>query len=363
MASQFKKMNGYRYLAALTILAVLLLGCSGKKPVDSAKELVPFPVAYQPTGYQTILFPIAFEEGFYAEGGLDVQLISANTNSNMDTYSALFSGKTKVTTGGGSVTPIQLIERDESGVVIIGGIMSKGAAAVAKPENLSQFTEFTEKTLTGKKIGIRRTSTGDFVFRGYLRQQGVDLSKLQFIELGTFPDIIEGVAKGELDLGFVAQQNRIVAEKRGLAIAAHLDAIEPDYVCCRLTTTRKNLDENREHFIALLKGNIRAYRFFRNEPAKTLVYAVKYFQVDEETLNRELYEYGHTGFSPDPGKKLVLDFYDKMTRLGVTQGNGPLAENIDTSIYEEALNQVLKEYPNDPVFLELKRAFDENLRI
>jgi NitT/TauT family transport system substrate-binding protein len=277
----------------------------------------------------------------------------------MDTYSALTSGKTKVTTGGGSVTPIRLIEDGTAGIVIIGGVMSEGAAVVSLPENLSYWTEFTEKTLTGKKIGVRRTSTGDVVFRGYLRQQGVDISKIDFIELDTFPTIIEAVKKGEVDLGLVAQIHRKTAETRGLAVAKHLDELSPNFICCRIATTRKNIEAGRDQFVTLLKGNIKAYRILKTDPEKTLDVAARYYEIDKEILRTELYNYGHTRYSPAPAKNLVLDFYDKMTRIGYVKGGGPIAENVDISIFEEALEQVIAENP-DPFFLEVKKEFEAN---
>jgi NitT/TauT family transport system substrate-binding protein len=349
--------------AALAALLVCIVsGCARQEAAGgkAAKALKRFDVAYQTTAYSTVLFPIAKEEGFYAEEGLDVILTPANTSSNLDAYSALTSGKTKVTAGGGSVTPIKLIEDGSGGIVIIGGIMTENAALIARPENASYWKEFTAATLTGKTVATRRTGTGDIAFRGYLLQRGIDLSKIKFVELDGFATIIEAVNKGEADLGIVSTIWRKTAETRGLPVVKQLDELEPHFICCRIATTRDYINAGRDEFVALLKGNIKAYRIFKTDLTKTLKYAVKYYQIAEDVLKSELYEYGHMGISPDPGKKWVQDFYNKMTLIGITKGGGPVADNVDTTIYEDALAQVLSEYPNDPVFLELKKEFDEN---
>jgi hypothetical protein len=48
-----------------------------------------------------------------------------------------------------------------------------------------------------------------------------------------------------------------------------------------------------------------------------------------------------------------------MTGIGYTKGTLDLDKRIDVTLYGEALEQVLAEEPNDPVFLELKRLYAE----
>ncbi|MDR2097844.1 MAG: ABC transporter substrate-binding protein, partial [Spirochaetaceae bacterium] len=261
-----------KYSAVITVAALLVLfvfaACS-KKDGAVAKELKRFDLPFQPTGYTNILFVIAKEEGYYAETGLDVQFTPL-TGSSMDLVTAAVTGKVKAATYGGTATPLMLAEGGAD-LVIIGGVMSEGAALVTTPENLSKWPDFSEETVAGKKIAITRVNNGDITFRRYLKHNGVDISKINVIELDSPPTIIEAVRKGEVDAGIVYVFFRKVAETQGLSTIKHIDELVPEgYVCCRITTTKQELTENRSDYVNLLKGNIRAYKIFRDDPEKTL---------------------------------------------------------------------------------------------
>jgi NitT/TauT family transport system substrate-binding protein len=352
-----------KYCAVITVLAILVLpvftACSKSGAARTAKELKRFDLPFQPTGYTNILFVIAKEEGYYAETGLDVQFTPIN-GSSMDLVTAAVTGKVKAATYGGTATPLTLAEGGAD-LVIIGGVMSEGATLVTTPENLSKWPDFSESTLAGKKIAITRVNNGDITFRRYLKRNGVDISKINVIELDSPPTIIEAVKKGEVDAGIVYVFFRKVAENQGLSTIKHIDELVPEgYVCCRVTTTRQEINENRSDYVNLLKGNIRAYKIFRDDPEKTLEIASRYYDVDTAVLKNEFYEYGHLGFSPDPAKKRIEDFYEGMTQIGYSSGALDVSKHVDTSIYRDALDQVLAEYPGENAYLELDKHFAVN---
>jgi NitT/TauT family transport system substrate-binding protein len=354
-------LNGNVFLNMIWIvLAVIFLGSCSKKEnartETEAKTLKPFDVPFQPTGYTNILLVIAKEAGYYAEDGLDVRF-NPLQGSSPELIAAVTTGKIKAATYGGTTASLTLIEAGND-LVIIGGIMSEGAALVTKPENLSQWKDFSDATLSGKKIAVTRAQSGDITFRRYLKNNGVDISKIEVVELDSPPTIIEAVKKGEVDAGIVYVLFRKVAENQGLSIITHIDELAPGYTCCRVVTTKKELEANRADFVNFLKGNIKAYRIFKTDPEKTLEYALKHYDVEQSVLKNEFYDYGHLGLSPDPAKKKILDFYEGMTLIGYAKGSVNVADYVDSTLYEEALAQVLKESPNDPVFLELKKEFD-----
>jgi NitT/TauT family transport system substrate-binding protein len=355
-----QKTQNYRVvITALTLLVLSVFGACSKNAAQAAKELKRFDLPFQPTGYTNILFVIAKEEGYYAETGLDVQFTPLN-GSSMDLVTAAVTGKVKAATYGGTATPLTLAESGAD-LVIIGGVMSEGAALVSTPENLSKWPDFSEATVAGKKIAITRVNNGDITFRRYLKRNGIDISKINVVELDSPPTIIEAVKKGEVDAGIVYVFFRKVAENQGLSIIKHIDELVPEgYVCCRITITKKEISENRSDYVNLLKGNIRAYKIFRDDPEKTLEIAARYYDVDTEVLKNEFYEYGHLGFSPDPAKKRIEDFYEGMTQIGYSSGALDVSSHVDTSIYREALDQVLAEYPGESAYLELDKHFAVN---
>jgi NitT/TauT family transport system substrate-binding protein len=227
-------------------------------------------------------------------------------------------------------------------------------------ENASQYRELTTETLAGKKIGVQRGSTSDIALRGGLVKLGVDLSQITFVPLDSAPTIIEAIKKKTLDLGTTQTTYRSVAEEQGLAIIKHLDELLPDYICCRIFTTQRQIEADRDRFVAFLKANIRAYKFYLTEQEKTVQIAVKYYNVEESVLRNHLYEYGHISYHPDPLTKRFLELYDQLVQIGYINGGVDLNKFIDTSMYKEALDQILAEFPDDPIYLDMKKYYEEN---
>jgi NitT/TauT family transport system substrate-binding protein len=238
--------------------------------------------------------------------------------------------------------------------------MSLGETLYAQADRADEFTELTEETLAGKKIGVSRMNTGDIVFRKILRDRGVDLSKIEFVELDSQATVTEAVVKGEVDLGINFLTFRETAEAQGLVPISQLDAEDewPNYICCRMFTTREKLEENREAYVRALKANIKAYELIQTDHEKTLELATENYDIDEEILENEIYGYGHLGLSPNPDALNTSEFYQAMVDTGYAEGNVDISDYIDTSLYIEALDELLAEDPDNEVYLELKAESD-----
>jgi hypothetical protein len=86
----------------------------------------------------------------------------------------------------------------------------------------------------------------------------------------------------------------------------------------------------------------------------------KYYDATRELEQNQYWDYGHYSFSPDPQKKRILDFYENMTSINYAKGGADVNAHVDSTLYRDALAQILTEHPNDPFFLEVKREFDQN---
>ena len=294
--------------------------------------------------------------GYYEEEGLDVKINIAN--SNADGLSALTSGKV-LETGAGATAPLNLID-DGTDLVLIGGLMTQGAALFTQPGQENIWKNITADSIRGKKIGVTRAQSGDIAFREALAKQGIDLKTIEFVELGDCPTIIEAVKKGSIDAGIVFMTFRETAEAQGLKAAKHIDEVTPGFICCRVTTTRKILEEHRADFVKLARAQIKAYRLYRTDEEKTLGYVKQFVEIDDKILRSQLYTYGHLGLNPNPAKDKIEDFYDGMKRIGYAKGAADVDAHIDTSIFKEALDSLLAEEPEDASFLELKKQFEES---
>lgn len=358
----------FSLLLATTVLAGLMTGC-GSSSIDSttsssaegsSEEASEEPVTLRVLGWNSVVghidSVIAYTAGFYEEEGINAEF--TYNNSNPDNIQALLEDKSDLTSAGATAV-IQYIDGG-SDIVIIGGQMSLGETVYALPERADEFKELTEETLAGKKIGVTRLNTGDIAFRKILTDRGVDLSKIEFVELDSQATVTEAVLKGEVDLGINFLTFRSSAEAQGLVPVSQLDAEDewPDYICCRIFTTREKLEANRDAYVKAMKANIKAYELIQTDQEATVAAAQKGLEIDEDVLIDQLYTYGHLGLSPNPDVKNTTAFYQAMVDIGYSEGNVDIKDYIDASVYIDALNELLEEDPDNEIYLELKAESD-----
>ena len=297
---------------------------------------------------------LAYAAGYYEDEGLDIQM--TYNNSNPDNIQALLQDKADLVSAGATAV-LNYIDQG-SDIVIIGGQMSEGATLYSLPERADEFSELSDATLDGKKVGVTRLSTGDIAFRKVLKDKGVDLSKVNFVELDSQATVVEAVKKGEVDLGVAFLTYRQSAEAQGLTPVSYLDGEDewPGFICCRMFTTREKLEANRDAYVAALKANIRAYALLKTDEDQTVKYALQELETDEETVRGQVYEYGHIGFDPNPDVKNTEAFFQAMVDIGYSEGNVDMKDYIDPTVFEDALNELLQEEPDNEVYLELQAA-------
>jgi NitT/TauT family transport system substrate-binding protein len=352
-------------LFVFAVLAGVMLpgGCSKKdtaRASEPGKELKKFVLPFQTTGLGNPLVAIAYDLKYFEEAGLDVELNPLNTGGNIDHLMAVSTGKIDAALISGMAAPFLFMEQGND-LVIIGGSMGEGGALIARPENVAQYANFTKDSLVGKKIGSVRTITGDIVLREWLYWEGADLSTIDFVELDSPATILEAVRKGEIDVGNIFVLWRYTAEQQGLPVIKHIDELVPNFPCCRISVMKKDLNERRDDYVGFLRSLIRAYKVFTLEHERSLDIIGKYSDADREILQNQYYDYGHYSLSPDPEKKRILESYKGMVDIGYAEGNDvDIPSHIDTSLYKEALDQILAENPDDPFFLEVKAHFEEH---
>ncbi len=294
---------------------------------------------------------VAKNAGLYEKDGV-IPEFSFN-NSNPDNIQTLLADKADLVSAGATAL-LQYIDQGAD-IVIIGGQMSSGETLYCLPERADEFSELTQETLAGKKVGVSRMNTGDIVFRKILKDKGVDLSTIEFVELDSQATVTQAIASGEVDLGINFLTYREAAEQQGLVALTHFDGEDewPGFICCRLFTTREKLEANRDAYKNAVKANIEAYALIQEEPDKAVEYALQDLSIDETTLRNQLFEYGHVGIGPNPDRKNTAEFYQAMVDIGYSQGNIDINDYIDTSLYTEALQELMKEYPDSQVYKDL----------
>jgi NitT/TauT family transport system substrate-binding protein len=353
--------NGIKRILVLLIVAGLTLSlanCSKEKKVSdgSGKELTTLRVNFSNLNATTVLNYLALDQGYYVEEGLNVVATPVNGNSSIDSFTALVTDKLDLVTGGSGIGTLLSIE---SGIdtIIIGGLQSGQGALVVRKGDEARWKDLTTENLAGRSLGTARAMTADVTFRGLLQDKGVDLSKIKFVELDSFPTAIIACAKGEVDGALIAHSNLYNAEKQGLVIVKYIGEELPNLPCCRISVTGDLLKKYRNEYVGFLKAQIRAFKLLETDREKTLEIATNALEMDTDRIAKYVYDFGYLSLSPDPAIARMRKMYSIASGIGYLKGDKSLDEHFDTTVYEDALNQIIKEYPADPFYQKMKQDF------
>ncbi len=127
--------------------------------------------------------------------------------------------------------------------------------------------------------------------------------------------------------------------------------------CCRQTAKTSDLKNDKATYVAFERAMIKAYKFYQENEDKTIKDVKKYIDIDEEDIRVEVYG-GFSISNPDPDKQATIDVKNRAVEVGIYQ-DFDIESQINTEIYKEALDSILKESPDDKIYNLLKEHFDK----
>lgn len=343
-----------KQLLSILVLSAMLLSISGC--AKQGKETVSLKVGNTGNSIKPAMVVLAHELGYYQEEGLNVTL---------ETIPNLNEGITAVEQGKLDVLPLGVIPSctfiaQGSPVVIFGGTISEGSEAVVTAENKDVIRELTD--FKGKTVACVRPETGHLIMKNKMKQAGLDIENdVDFIELDGFQSVIEAVAKGEADVGFVNSGFGTVARKQGLEVLFAVGEYAPDAVCCRQTTSKETIATKRNALVSFQVANLRAYLTYRSDKEKTITTLMNYSGQDRAYVEACLYD-EVMKITLDPAKDRIEDFYEALKDNGDIDAATPhnVADSVDNTIYKDALDEMQKRYPDDAALAALRESFTRN---
>jgi NitT/TauT family transport system substrate-binding protein len=346
---------------------LLLAGCAKKDAAldtpavnaEGQKNLGTLRVGWFPGAIKMSLTNIAYQLGYFAEEGVTIEPIVLQNIGEMLT--ALEVNKLDIVPGGISI-PLQFIS-EKSDIVIIGGSAMEGGVIVTLPERADEFRDW--ENWRGKKYGSARSMTGDYVVRDHLRNLGILTDRdYTFVDLGTDNVIIQGVVKGAVDVGYITADGVIIAKDMGLEVILNVGTMDPGYPCCRQNTSSRVIEAQRDVLVGYLRSLIRAYKVIYGDRDTAIKIVRELSGQSRAYVESGLYGENASKYNPAPARSNVLRFNQYLLNEGIVKDSGiDLNEHIDSTIFADALNQILERYPDDPVYLELKAFFEESEKI
>lgn len=302
------------------------------------------------------LADIAIAEGYFEKENLEVELVPFNAST--DGINALQSNKIDVGLTFGTSTPLAFISQGAD-LDIIGGYMEGGHPIYVPEADKDKYKTFAD--YKGKTIGTVRLSVPDIVFRSALEDAGLDLKKdVNIIEFKTMANLIEAAGAGKVDVAFSSTGFKTIAQKSGLTPVAWSNDVQPGHVCCRVVSRGDLSKGESEAYKKFVKGIIQAERVKADTPEKAVEVSRDRLKLDDATINQIVNE-EHNINSADPNKHQVEKMWTQMKKLGYLNEDKKvdLNEHFNLTFYEDALNELIKENPNDDYYQKILTRYNE----
>jgi NitT/TauT family transport system substrate-binding protein len=318
-------------LSLLFVFLFLLLPGSGQAQQKIGNEKIRIAIA---TSSLAFLVPfVAKDRGFYANHGLETELIQVRPNVAM---AALLSG-------------------DIDYVELIGSIIrsaAKGAPVRAISTNIkAPFFSFaaqqkykTIKDLRGAIIGVTAIGGTNYIStRLTLRHFGIDPDKeVKILAIGDEKLMYEAFKIGRVDAVVVAPPFSVLLKREGFPLLAHTAELL-SFPFSGIGTTTDRIGRNRAQVKKVLKAEIEALRSIRANAAATTEVIRKRFGMDER-MARESYEAVVDAYSRDG--RIPLDGVE--TLLSIEKAANQIPQNItadmivESSLVDEALKELAR---------------------
>ena len=310
---------------SLLMIGILALPAPAQEKPEKARVAVA-------TSSMAFLVPfIAKDRGFYLKQGAEVELIQMRPNIAV---AALLSG---------DIDYIELI-----GSAIRSAARGLPIRAISTSIKSPFFSVIAQnkfksvKDLKGATIGIASIGgTNHISTRLTLKEFGLDPEKdVKLIAIGDEKLIYDAFKIGRTDAVVLAPPYSIQLKREGFPILANT----AQYVTIPfsgLGTTLDRIKSNRAQIKKLLKAEIEALRYLRDNPAGTVEVIRKRFSMDDKTA-RESYDVVVDAFSRDG--RIPLDGVDILLQIEKDQKLIPTTVTpkmvVDASLVEEALKEL-----------------------
>lgn len=361
------KMRNHKIFGAF--MAVILIigsvsGCgkskdAGADPANSNEKSYALNVAKTTSSALTNpLIQLAEEKGYFDEYHLKLKSTTLDTSG---TFEALSIGKVDTTYG--QLIPPLSYGAQGSDVKLFAGTISGGMCVVVRAEDEEELKDL--KNWKGKNIGVIQLSTSEMVTK-YVLGKDYDYKAgedLKYTLIDGYPNIALAVSKGTIDIGFISSEYVESAISEGLVYLFPLTRLLEDYVCCRQTAYSKSFEDNKEAYVAYLKGQIRAYKDYVKDEDGTVASLVLATGETEDYIKTYIYNKvtnGNRTYNPDPNYNGTLAVYDTLLEWDYVEKGTDLSQFYDLSVYAEALKAVIEEFPDDTFFTDMWEYFEKN---
>ncbi|MCH4221218.1 MAG: ABC transporter substrate-binding protein [Eggerthellaceae bacterium] len=345
-------------VVGLTLATTSLVGCSGSSSTSgstsgtSGKNYGCIKVGTNP-GTGNIFGYIAVDKGFDSDEGYTTEF--SDFDNSTDALNALQAGKIDVGVNFGTAAPLTFVTKGAD-FVIFGGYVSGGMPVYAQQD----FVYNGPESFKGKTVGTARMYTPDIIWRGAMKDAGIDLDNdLKIVEFKKPSEVLAAVIAGQVDVGVATNSTYIGAMQAGLKVLCWTNDLDPTAVCCRQVADASWLSENPDRAIAYLKSLIRAEQVLEEDSDFAVTSFASHTNIDEDAARQLLFE-THQELWVDPKSNGVEKMWQELKDLNyIDAGDINVTDHINIDLYQRALNELREEHPEMSEYLDtLQTRYD-----
>ena len=348
-------------LAAVGVLMIglsLFVSCNKKKAAEGGIEYT-LKMGKQVTNpFISPLVQIADEHKFFEEYNLGINIELVDRSGSFEAVSA---GKLDFLTF--ELVPHLTYGAQGADEILFGGTLTGGMAVMANKNVAEEVKDI--HNWKGKTIGVKLLSTSELVSKYVLREEyGFKIDdEVKYKFFNENEPLIAAVSKGAVDIAFVSASYVESAVSQGVVYLFPEVDLQKDYICCRQVANGTAFNKNKEAFKRLLKGEIRAYKIYLEDEKEAVDSIVRATHQDEDFVRRTYYSPKTSQgarYNPDPNYNGVVGDYQILLDWNYIPRGVELSDFYNISVYADALQEVIAEFPNEQFYKDMWTYFLEN---
>ncbi len=326
---------GTRRMVQLTAIVVAsVVMCGGPGDWAEAATKVTFGMPTTPPNMVHIGPWVAKEQGFFAEEGLGVEIVTFE--GGIYAIRNVVSGALDV--GGGAGASVAVSVARKAGIKSIYNLAPKFASTMTVRSNIK-----TLQDLKGKKIGVQEVGGfADILSRMVLRKAGLKPEEVTFIPIASAD--VPPLLAGAIDTAILHVDQLVLARQKepSLHPLVKFWELEPDQLFLVVVAQEKKIAQNPAKFRAVVRALAKANRFMYANKARTVEIAVKHAKIPREVAEQaydELVKAKVWAQNDGLSQKKVEYTINRMVQVGnIKAEERPTYEDyVAVSIIEEAL--------------------------
>ncbi len=333
-------MRHRRVRVIVSLLALALLPAAA--PEITAQPRTPVKIAVLRAAFVYFTPYVAEGKGFFAQHGLDAQLIYFR--SGAETTTAVVSGSTEF----GALATEHVTQVREQGLrlkAIVANLTDSPFTLIVRKEvelpNAARGYPHVVRDLKGLKLGVTgRGASTDFTLRFLVKEAGLDPDKdVTIIATGGVATSMAALQKGDIQgyLGFEPIQSQAI---HGLGIAKPVIDIRKgegprvfqEYAYNSMVAKEEYLDANPETARRMVAAVLDTHRFLADPKnfEETVKVAEKYFEGINPALLRQILQDSLKAYRPVITRQAVANIGEMLRFAGLVKRAPAYEEVVDT---------------------------------